>query len=633
MRKQNSTTVITDELAWFPDLEVTIDFRGTWRYQMLYPPAFPMLMAWCEDVDLVMEVYPMDPDRFAAAAVVAKDLIFNRLTRVSIEKIEGEIDAVDVMAVGLERDSPTQLSGQVVFDNDTYYVMAFSGEPSTSVQQAWRIEAMLTSATFGPNRSYGQGVKGLFKLVGSKLSESEVPVGYSRGQVTPWLLHLPHHAENAKAGGTTLDNPPLEGKTPPPAFKDEFARLEYELEHGPLPSPTDEQITFSEAEYSRFEASLKNRPPPTTEPEPEPAAWPRPWELLPNVSTTRPSPPHNMLPPRLKARAPSRREWEIFERADELPAEVAFYAEKVHGVGESIAYQAERGFGVYGLERIPMMLEASLRYHQGELKLDELLEVGPPRRALSPFGRTIPDGSAITVQKALDAMVRDDDLTASDLIGWRLGWRSLQAHLSNFGLSRHSMISPFRVQALAFTDLDGPLQGLDLQTRIDLWKSLNSDEQRQLIGKIHKANINTPLDQINDAYLNRVTDSTLPWKLLSRWALAIGPRGTAADYGKLMASLTRGEILSPSHSEWALGRLKPCAGDHLSGLAHGVSLFSGKIGQTLGCLNGAGVLGKVTGQEVAICLLARNISTDDYTDLAEQLRVLATLIYQHILGL
>ncbi|MBH24837.1 MAG: hypothetical protein CMH57_10360 [Myxococcales bacterium] len=641
-----NTTQVTDDLIWFPDLELTLDFRGTWSYEMLYPPAYPILGAWCEDAPIALEVYPMDPDHFPTAEAVARDLIYCRLQRVSIEDILGEVDAVDLTAVGIEREVRAQITGRVVFDNDTYYVLAFSGNPNTIERERWRVEAMLSSATFGKNKAYGRGVRGLLNLVGSQLAESDVPVGQSRSQVSPWLrTHVHRKRGDRSAPSTPKPPPPPSGPRTSPQrprlpkrgggwLEDEFAALE----RGERPEPVQDNtasdtIEISEEEFERFEASLKDRPPPPPEEPPARPPWPAPWEPLPNVAHERAEPTTLKPPPRFAARSRSRREWELISFTEQIPARVAFYGEKIYGVGESVEYHSEQPFSVAGLERIPLLLEASLRHLQGELPTDELLTVGEPRRAISRLGREIPNGHAIALGAAVTAMIQEDDATAFDLIGWRLGWRSIQQHLPSFGLTRHSLISPMRAQALALTDCDGPLQGLDLSDRLELWRELDEDGRRQIIGQVHNANLDTSLDDLTQTYLDAIQDPTQDWTTTSRWSLALGPRGTAGEYGQLMARLSRGEVLSPAHSGWVLERLKPCAGDHLSGLTPGVSMFAGKLGQLPGSLNATGILGQIDGGEVAVCMLLRDIQTRDHTALVEQTRTLASYIYQYVLDI
>ncbi|MEL6182065.1 MAG: serine hydrolase, partial [Myxococcota bacterium] len=355
---------------------------------------------------------------------------------------------------------------------------------------------------------------------------------------------------------------------------------------------------------------------------------------LPNVAPERVESFSTRTAPRFSARTRSRREWELISFAEGLPARVAFYGEKIYGIGESVEHQSEHPFSVAGLDRVALLLEASLRHLQGELADDELMAVGSPRRAIGRWGGDIPDNHAIPVGAAITRMIRDDDATAFDLLGWRLGWRSIQQHLPSFGLQHHSLISPMRAQALAMTgSLAGPLKELVLSDRLQLWRGLDEEERRQIIGQIHNANLETAHDVLTEAYLEATAHSEVDWNTRSRWALALGPRGTAREYGQLIVRLSRGEVLSPAHSGWVLERLKPCSGDHLSGLLPGVSMYAGKLGQNLGVLNAAGILGQIDGGEVAVCLLARDITTSDYTDLVEQTRILASYIYQYILDM
>jgi hypothetical protein len=287
---------------------------------------------------------------------------------------------------------------------------------------------------------------------------------------------------------------------------------------------------------------------------------------------------------------------------------------------------------VIGLDRIAILLEAVLQIQQGALDPAEVLAMGTPRRAISPLGRGVPEGHGVAVDRALKAAVHDDDHTAADLLGWRLGWREIQQHLPAFGLAHHTMILPARVRFLAFTNLPGPLAELSLEARIELWRELSEDDRRSFVGEIYKTNLDTELDVLTDAFLDVAEDPLVTWETKTRWALALGPRGCASEYGALVASLFRGQVLSPAHSQMAVAALKPCAGDFLSGAGHGEVSAFGKLGQTFGALGGAGVVVTAGGGEAAVCLLAKNIRTADVGGLVEELRELSSLLVTYVLN-
>lgn len=103
------------------------------------------------------------------------------------------------------------------------------------------------------------------------------------------------------------------------------------------------------------------------------------------------------------------------------------------------------------------------------------------------------------------------------------------------------------------------------------------------------------------------------------------------EYTQLIAALVRDEVLGMTWGERIRAAMKPCVGDQLSGAVAGVQMIGGKLGQTFGALNAAGWVAPIAGTEVAMCILARKIETNDHEALAEQLRLVAGLTYQVVL--
>ncbi len=678
---------VTDDMVWVPELEMALEFQGTWATQVLPPPPFTLMRAQCRDAPIEMEVYALDPEEFRHVDSVGRDLVHSRLAEVSAERYTSTPRGVDVNAAGVEQGRAVEIAAFVTRDNDVYYVMAFSAPPGVLEEQLWRVEGMAASATYGHHASFGTGLKGLVNLVGAQLAEPRVVMGQSRAQlgprkgppplpppipptpipplpkvvVDPALLEPQPPARRPNATplgsedllsdfdaqlqasapdpGWPASGDPRPGDPSPGAIKPGqpgFAALKFapRAEAGVEPPARDPSRVRSVAdrdELAEFEARLQES---LGKPAPLPVEgprWPAPWEALPSVRPQHGLAPRTRAPLALTAVAQrERRVQEIVDFAESLPAQVGFHAEKIFGVGEHLSHREDEPFGVMGLDRLPIALEAVLQARQGDLNFQEHLDVDAPRRAWSRLGRQAPEGSAVLLDEVLVAMSRDDDDTAADMMGWRLGWRQVQSRLPAFGLHRHSILIPSRARMLAMTDLEGPLEGMDLQARVDLWRQLSEDERRQVIGQLHVQHLETPLDRIAEAFLGAAQDRSIPWALKAQWALALGPRGCAREYAGLMAALMRGEVLGPPHQDKALGLFKPCVGDHLSGLVPGVDLGVGKLGQTFGALCGAGVLLKMRGSEVAICVLAKQIQTEDHAALAEELRVLSARLYMVI---
>lgn len=738
---------VTDDLIWVAELEMAIEYQGSWKTQVLPPAPFTALSAECEDAPLWLEIYALDPDEFRHIDSVGRDLVHSRLSKLTHERYEPTPRGLDVSALGVERGRPTELTAAITFDNDAFYVVAFSAAPGVMEGQQWRVQAMLASTTFGRHGSYGTGFEGLLNMMGAHLAESQVIMGQSRAQLgllrrfersapPPEVAQRAQQSLKPSLEGDvdwrgddedllTVQGPPSGGPPPPDkaprrrgffkwrksrrgrgdageargALADgleaqdvgAFAHLDspgdgdgvsdrssespkvvvapellernghkpteqggdgaqsrgssgdqraldaFEASLKPQDDGSSAHALRSVAdrdELADFEARLRESAPVVQSPVDTGPRWPSPWEALPNVQPQLQMRVRPEAPMALTARASvERRAQAIFAFADSLPARVSFHAEKVFGVGESLSYHAEESFSVVGLERVPMALEALLQARQSELSLNESLPIGPPRRALSRMGRQLPDDVAVIVRDALMSMTREDDATAADLIGWRLGWKAVQARLPAFGLMHHTIMTPARARALAFTDLNGPLRGTTLEQRIELWRQCDEEERRHLIGQLHQHHLETPLETLAEAFLDVATSQAVPWALKARWALALGPRGCAVEYARLMAGLLRGAVLGPPHSEQAMAMLKPCVGDPLTGMVSGVEMTFGKMGQTFGALNAAGVIARLRGSEVAICVLTKQIETQDYDALVEQLRILTAQIYHHIMKL
>ena len=646
---------VTDDIVWVPELEMAIDFQGTWMTQVLSPPPFTVLRGECLDAPVSLEIYALDPEEFRHIDSVGRDLVHSRLTRVSAERYDETPKGLDAHAAGLERGRPTELTAAITFDNDAYYVMAFSADPGVLEVELWRVQAMISATTYGRHESYGKGLGGLVNLMGAHLSEPQVIMGQSRAQLG--FLRRPHRPgpppipPRQTPSDKVVVDPQLltfpQGPPPIPAqprtsgvedgalsdFERQLTGVDEEapLQEGRVPSL---RSVVDRDDLADFEARLKagaDEPLADEEAPTSASSWPAPWEPLPTLRPGYGTVPRPEVPLALTASAMrTRRAQEIIAFAESLPAQIGFHAEKIYGVGESLSHRAEEPFSVVGLERVPMLLEAMLSARQSALSMQEVLAVDLPRRAFSRLGRQAPRGGVFALSEALEAMCRDDDDTAADLIGWRLGWRHLQARLPVFGLFHHSILIPARARTMAYTDLDGPLQGLDLEARIELWRHSSEDERRQLLGQLHKANLETPLERIGEAFVEMATSRSQPAWARARWALALGPRGCAQEYAGLMSALVRGEVLGVPHNAQAIARMSPCVGDHLSGLVPGVDLGLGKLGQTFGALNGVGVLKGLKGTEVAICVLAKQIETEDHGALSEQLRILSAQIYLHV---
>lgn len=617
--------VVDGELEWFAELELALEFRGDWTVAVRQPPPFPVLCAECKDAPLSLEVYALDPDNFRTGEAVGVDLLQSRLDPLDSESYQPSGKGWEVHGVGVEVDLPTEIRAYVVYDNDVWYVLAFSGWSGTLDDELWRIHAITRSAQFGKHPSHGTGVDGLMKLVSHHLADAGVQFGRTRGHLG--FTRAQSTIRRGRPAGWTDEQPPIpetDEEPIPPTLSVEAAPLEVdgELLDDPLADGLAEELLA-------FDQKLRDR---TGErlPTPEPK-WPRPWQALPNVQA-RPADPD---PRSLEAvRAPrggrASREQEIRAMIDALPAEVAVYAEKIHGVPSSFGHRELLAYSVTGLDRLPVAMEAGLRLRQSELTSGQVLAVGSPRRAPSRLGREVPDGAGVTVDEALIAMFREDDWTAYDLLGWELGWKDVQSRLPAFGLTHHSVLVPARARVLAYCDLAGPLQGLDFSERVERWRGLDTGGRRALIGQVHKAQLELPLEELEAAWLE-VAHRPDPDGSRGRWSLALGPRGCAMEYTQLIAALVRDEVLGMTWGERIRAAMKPCVGDQLSGAVAGVQMIGGKLGQTFGALNAAGWVAPIAGTEVAMCILARKIETNDHEALAEQLRLVAGLTYQVVL--
>lgn len=629
--------LIQDDLVWFPELEAALEFQGAWEVQILLPPPFVVLCAECRDVPLSLEVYALDPDYYRTAQHAAHDQLRARLLNLTREEYQGHDDQCEAQALGYETDLPTEIQARAVYENDAFYVMAFSAWPGLLEAEQWRVQAMFGAATFGQHRSYGRGLSGLARMVGAHLTESDVSVGRSRAHLG-FLRDQDtvRRGRPAKFSSEDLEaqpEPTEQGAAPeilelePITLPDDILT---ELEATPPPIPTQAQRPApSNYELREFERRLAQAP---SQPAAPTERWPAPWEPLPNLQKDSGTlKPEDLLPHRPVVGSRDHRAMELFGYAESLPADVSFYAEKVFGVPEVFAYRDGEPFPVMGLDRVPLLLEALLQIRQHNLTFREALPLGEPRRAWSPMGRDLPDNVGVPVLDALQAMIRQDDATAADLIGWRLGWRQVQERLPALGLPSHSVLLPARARALAMTRLPGPFEGLSLPQRVDFWRTLSEDERRATVGQLHKLHLETPLEAIQEQIVELALDDSVSWADKARWALALGPRGCAREYGALFASLLRGEVLGGVHGEKAMELLRPCVGDQLSGGVPGVELRAGKLGQGMGALLGAGYLGRLDGAEVAICVLTRNVRTSDHLALAQQLRILSALIYEHVI--
>ena len=599
--------VVDGDIRWFVELEAAVEFRGTWEVSVRQPPPFPVLCAECLDAPLSLEIYALDPDDFRNAEEVAFDLVHSRLDPVADEACRPSAEGWDVRATGTEIDLPTEIQAYVVYGNDAWYVMAFSAWESQIEGELWRIHAMTAAATFGKHRQFGAGVDGLVNMVGHHLADAGVQYGRSRSHLG--FTRAQSTIRRGRPRGWSDENPPIP---------------DWEVEDT-IEEPVTQAGPAWEEELSAFDHRLRERTGQLPPPEP---AWPRPWMPLPNVQPRRGSgDPRRMQTVRIAGAGRAAREQELRTFLDGLPAEVALYGEKIYGVPRGFGHRELLAFPVVGLDRIPVAMEAALRLRQGELEPGHGLAVGPPRRCLSPLGRAVEDGLGVPVERAMAAMLRDDDATAFDLLGWELGWRDVQARLPAFGLAHHSALVPARARALAFCALDGPLAGMDFAQRVELWRGLDEDGRRDVIRRLHNTHLELSLDALESAWLDAAHRPD-PDRSRARWSAALGPRGCAMEYAQLIAGLLRNEVLGVTWAARLQGHMKPCVGDHLSGAVAGVELIGGKLGQTFGALNGAGWLGPLAGPEVALCILARRITTDDHEALAEELRLAAGLAWR-----
>jgi hypothetical protein len=608
--------VVDGELEWFTQLELALEFRGAWDLSVRQPPPCPVLCAECRDAPLSMEAYAVDPDHFRNGEEVAFDLVHSRFDPVESESCVASGAGWQVQATGVEIDLPTQLAAYIVYANDAWYVLAFSSWEGQLDDEMWRVHAMTATAQFGKHKAYGHGVDGLVNLVGHHLADAGVQFGRSRSHMG--FTRAQSTVRRGRPKGWTDERPPIpETDEDVPAetiTQEEPATVDAD----PLGPLDDELAAFDSKLRSRIDGAL---------PEPEPA-WPRPWQPLPNVQPPRETADFRQREGvRAQRVGRTAREQEVREFADGLPAEVALYAEKIHGVRAAFGHRELLAFPVVGLDRIPVAFEAALRMRQGELQASDALAMGPPRRSPSTLGRDVAEGMGVTVDAALRAVFRDDDRTAYDLLGWQLGWRDVQARLPAFGLTHHSTLVPARARVLAFCDLDGPFQGMAFSDRVEMWRGLDEDGRRGVIGQLHKTHAALPLADVESAWLD-ACHAPDPDRSRARWSAALGPRGCAMEYAQLVAALLRNEVLGMAWAERLQSYMKPCAGDHLSGAVAGVEMIGGKLGQSFGALNGAGWLGPMSGGDVAMCILARRIETDDHAALAEQLRLLSGLLYR-----
>jgi hypothetical protein len=176
----NRHPVVRDELAWFSEIQLAMEFRGHWSVAVRQPPPFPVMCAECLDAPISLEVYVLESDGYPTGEVVAADLVRNRLEPIYSEVISRNGRGWEVTATGREVDLPTSIWAQVIYANDVWYVLAFSGWEAQLNEEVDRARAMVATAMFG---SQARGVDGVVDWVGSELTDGAVQMGRSRREL------------------------------------------------------------------------------------------------------------------------------------------------------------------------------------------------------------------------------------------------------------------------------------------------------------------------------------------------------------------------------------------------------------------------------------------------------------------
>ena len=167
-------------MVWFEDLELGLSFPGQWSVHVRQPPPFPVVCGEWLDAPVSMEAYCLEADLFPTAEAVALDLTGARLKSCRNLRCTPGTRGWHVTASGREVDLPTDIWAYLTYQNEVWYVLAFSGWRGGLEPCMDEIIAMATSATSGEGKARQRGV---LSWVRNQLSSAGVQAGRSRAEV------------------------------------------------------------------------------------------------------------------------------------------------------------------------------------------------------------------------------------------------------------------------------------------------------------------------------------------------------------------------------------------------------------------------------------------------------------------
>lgn len=300
--------------------------------------------------------------------------------------------------------------------------------------------------------------------------------------------------------------------------------------------------------------------------------------------------------------------------------------------GRQISHKGQKLFPLASTFKIPVLLEACRQMQNQVLpyNIDHLLSL---RRQDICIGsgdlQYEPLGSKWTVDQLLTEMIISSDNTATDMIIGQIGSAPLRDFMPNLGLTHNRIFLTNRQAWLLSLGCHVGLPSSDPEKIAAYWQKLAPKEQWKLAQEVEREHLTLERSLFQD-WEDRSGNYYSEAKFM-RVAQTVDNLSSPQDFSLLLAKLWRGEVLTPSWTEYALSILgRQRSRSRLPRLLPPQTAVYHKTGTIAGVVNDSGILISKRGHPLAVTVFVQGANSSEINSASQLIGELAKIAWDNL---
>lgn len=277
--------------------------------------------------------------------------------------------------------------------------------------------------------------------------------------------------------------------------------------------------------------------------------------------------------------------------------------------GEAVEVAADQPMALASVFKLPLMLEAArqMQAPNSSLKLSTQLKIRASDKCVGSGNlKDQPTGTAVSVERLIEAMETRSDNTATDMLFRRLGLDSVDRFMREQGCPNSQIFLTNRAAWLISLAHSSDFRGLTPRAIAARWKSFSLAQKRTAAENAERENQGLSLGSfqaLEDESARTASDAenTLV-------ATSVDNKCSARDLALLLRKLAAGELLDKRWSDYCLGVLgRQRYNTRIPRLLPDAARCYHKTGTIAGVVNDAGIVRGPNGHSLVVVVLVQNV--------------------------